>query len=316
MKSAVSGIFNKIPKKQNSPVRGWAQTWSENLGVPLLEDPVPVETLYLDHGANFTGGLNLFGGFNQDLEDRINIMLKCDNIVSLDRGMPDYGAMLKKRKDVKNKDSCDIVSRKCESATTLISSDLETDWLAVGDSHTAAYSRAGSAVVKQDGTTLNNQIKNNFEYIREHVNKRQWKGVTVCLGNIDVRFHIHRLEADVDAMIEAYGDFGKSLDCEVEYDLPWPIEHEDIKIPGSGKYKGEPFYGSREERTEIVNKIRSAMDKYNMNCVSYPSEWSAMEGESYAKQIMESNGSVHLNPVYYRRHNWGVAENSLERFMA
>ena len=65
-----------------------------------------------------------------------------------------------------------------------------------------------------------------------------------------------------------------------------------------------------------VNKIRSAMDKYNMNCVSYPSEWSAMEGESYAKQIMESNGSVHLNPVYYRRHNWGVAENSLERFMA
>jgi len=31
---------------------------------------------------------------------------------------------------------------------------------------------------------------------------------------------------------------------------------------------------------------------------------------------MESNGSVHLNPIYYRRHNWGVAENSLERFMA
>ena len=316
MKSAVSGIFNKIPKKQNSHVRGWAQTWSENLGVPLLEDPVPVETLYLDHGANFTGGLNLFGGFTQELKDRINIMLRCTNIVSLDREMPDYGAMLKKRKDGPDELWCDVLSRKCESATTLISSDLETNWLAVGDSHTAAYSRAGSAVVKQDGTTLNNQINNNFEYIREHVNKRQWKGVTICLGNIDVRFHIHRLGADVDAMIKAYGNFGKSLDCEVEYALPWPIEHEDRKIPGSGKYKGEPFYGSREERTEIVNKIRSAMDKYNMNCVSYPSEWSTMEGESYAKQIMESNGSVHLNPVYYRRHNWGVAENSLERFMA
>jgi hypothetical protein len=40
-----------------------------------------------------------------------------------------------------------------------------------------------------------------------------------------------------------------------------------------------------------------------------------MDGKEYAKKIMESNGSVHLNPNYYRRRNWGVSENSLENFM-
>jgi hypothetical protein len=315
MKSAVSGIFNKIPKKENSHVRGWALTWSENLGVPLLEDPQPVNTLYLDHGANFTGGLNLFGGFTQDLKDRIDIMLRCNEVISLDREMPDYGKMLKKRKDVVDKDWCDTISEKCLKATSLISSDLKTDWLAVGDSHTAAYSRAGSAVIKRDGTTLNNQINSDFDYIKEHVNKRKWKGVTISLGNIDVRFHIHRLGADVGEMIKAYGEFGKSLNCEVEYALPWPIEHEDRKIPGTGKYKGEPFYGTRQERLDIIYQIRSFMDKFNMQYVSCPESWYKMDGKEYAKKIMESNGSVHLNPNYYRRRNWGVSENSLENFM-
>lgn len=315
MKAAVSGIFNKIPKKENSHVRGWAQTWSENLGVPLLEDPKPIETLYLDHGANFTGGLNLFGGFTEDLKNRIDIMLQCKNIISLDHEMPDYGAMLKKRKDVEDKDWCDTVSDKCSEATTLISSDLQTDWLTVGDSHSAAYSPAGSAVVKRDGTTLNSQINSDFEYIREHVVKRDWKGVTISLGNIDVRFHIHRLNADVESMMKAYHEFGKSLNCEVEYALPWPIEHEERRIPGSGMYKKQPFYGNREERSNIVDRIRSAMEKLGMKYVSCPNDWYKMDGEEYAKKIMESNGSVHLNPTYYRRHNWGVSENSLENFM-
>lgn len=315
MKSAVTGIFNKIPKKANSHVRGWAQTWSENLGVPLLETPQPLETMYMDHGANFTGGLNLFGGFTEDLKQRIDIMLKSNRIISLDREMPDYGAMLKKRKDVIDKEWCDKVSSKCAEAKTLVSSDLETDWLAVGDSHTAAYSRAGAAVVKRDGTTLNNQINNDFDYIREHVNKKDWKGVTISLGNIDVRFHIHRVNADVEEMVKAYSEFGKSLERETEYALPWPIEHEERKIPGTGMYKKQPFYGTRQERLEIVYRIRDAMNKFGMKIVSCPEEWYKMDGEQYAKNIMESNGSVHLNPVYYRRHNWGVPENSLERFM-
>ena len=99
----ITGTFNKIPKKKNSHGFGWARTWSENLGVGINHNGDYVEVLYLDHGVNFGGSLNLFSGFNDELEDRINNFLEAKVIYSLDIDMPDYGEMLKKRKDVTDK---------------------------------------------------------------------------------------------------------------------------------------------------------------------------------------------------------------------
>lgn len=310
MKKAVTGIFNKIPRKTNSHGYGWARTWSENLDIPINHDAEIVDVLYMDHGVNFGGSLNLFAGFTEDLKQRIDNMMQSSEIFSLDRPMPEYGEMLKKRKDVHDKKWCDEITSKLMTAKTLISSDLDKDWLAVGDSHTAAYSRIDSSVVKQDGTTLNGQCNSNFSYLKQHIDKRKWKGVTISLGNIDVRHHLCRISADWKPLYDKMFAFGDSLGCNVEYSVPWPIEYEERRLPKTGQYRNQNFWGTREQRAELVNDIYEYMAN-RVNIVRAPQAWYDMNPKQYAESRMEGTSSVHLNPLFYRRMNWGIEQNSV-----
>lgn len=314
MKAAITGTFNKIPRKLSSHGYGWARTWSENLDLPINHQGDVVDELYLDHGVNFGGSLNLFGGFTDDLKQRIDNMMQASKLVSLDIPMPDYGEMLKKRKDVVDKDWCDAVSAKLSTATTLISSDLPFEHLSVGDSHTAAYSPHNSSVIKQDGTTLFGQIKSDFEYIKSHI-KPHHKSLTISLGNIDVRHHICRIDADWRKMYDELFAFGDSLGLEIEYSVPWPIEFEGRRLPKTGYYKDQPFWGTLEQRKHLVNDIRQYM-KARVNVVECPQEWYDMDPERYAKEKMEGTSSVHLNPSCYRRMDWNIQENTLETFFS
>lgn len=315
----ITGTFNKIPRKKNSHGYGWARTWSENLGVGINHEGYQVDVLYLDHGVNFGGSLNLFSGFNEELETRINNFLEAKVVYSLDIDMPDYGAMLKARKDVQDKLWCDKVSRKCATAKTLKSTDIsDMNWLTIGDSHTAAYSKENSMVIKTDGLTLNGQIKTDFEYVTNHIKECNPKGVTMSFGNIDIRHHIIRLSADSMPMLVAWKEYGDMLErngIKVEYSTPWPIEHEERRLPKTGYYKGEPFWGSRSQRIAALKTWIMHMDNLGMNRVEYPEEWILMDGEKYAKEKMESVSSVHLSPEVYRRKNWGINSVQLSDFM-
>lgn len=316
----ITGTFNKIPKKKNSHGYGWARTWSENLDVEINHDANHTELLYLDHGVNFGGSLNLFAGFNDELENRINNFLDANVIYSLDIDMPDYGEMLKKRKDVKDKEWCDKVSAKCLEAITLKSTDLITmKHLTIGDSHTAAIAPKDSMVIKTDGLTLNGQINTNFEYVRKHLEQcENLERVTLSFGNIDIRHHVCRLKVNIENMLRKYHNFGKELEHHgliVEYSTPWPIEHEERKLPKTGYYKDQPFWGTREERINALNQWISTMDKLGMQRVKYPEEWLLLNGERYAKEKMESVSSVHLSPEMYRRKEWGNNHVQLSDFM-
>ena len=312
----IVGTFNKIPKKSNSHSYGWARTWSENLGVSIDHENNVHNKVYLLHGANFGGALNLFGGFTEELKKSIDNLMLAEEIVSLDIPMPDYGALLKNRKDVIDKEWCDRISDKLSNCKTLLSSDLELDWLAIGDSHTAAYSRLNSSVIKRDGTTLNSQVNSSFDYLKSHIKKRSWNGITISLGNIDVRFHINRLSVDWKLMYDKLFSFGDTLGCEVEYCLPWPIEYEERKLPKSGQYKGQNFYSSRSERLDLVMNIYSYMKNKSVNIVTCPMDWYTMDPKKYAESHMEGNQSVHLSPESYRRANWGKKDASLDDFFA
>lgn len=312
----ITGTFNKIPRKKNSHGYGWARTWSENLGVEINHDGDKTDLLYLDHGVNFGGSLNLFSGFNEDLEKRINNFLQANVIYSLDIDMPDYGAMLKKRKDVKDKEWCDKISDKCAQAKPLKSTDLfELPWLTIGDSHTAAYAPHDSMVIKTDGLTLNGQIKTNFEYIKQHLSECNPKGITMSFGNIDIRHHICRLNADIKPMLIEWKKFGDSLGIDVEYSTPWPIETEERRLPKTGYYKDKPFWGTRWQRMDAVTEWITTMDELGMQRVKYPEEWLLLNGERYAKEKMESVSSVHLSPEVYRRKEWGNNHVQLSNFM-
>ena len=298
----ITGTFSKIPRKKNSHGYGWARTWAENLNVGINHDADPVEILYLDHGVNFGGSINLFGGFDDKLKQRVDNFLLADKVYSLDIDMPEYGNMLAKRKDCPDKDWCARVQDKCDGAQTMLSTDLDTDWLTIGDSHTAAFAPEGSMVIKTNGLTLNGMIKNNFQYVRDHMAKcNNLQGITLVFGNIDLRHHICRLGIDYRDMWIELKRFGDSLPVPVEYAVPWPIEFEGRKLPKTGYYKGQPFWGSYYDRSQALAGIIETMDMISMNKIMYPNEWLMMNPEVYAKEKMEGTSSVHISPECYRR---------------
>ena len=73
----------------------------------------------------------------------------------------------------------------------------------------------------------------------------------------------------------------------------------------TGYYKGEPFWGSYNERSEIVSEWISEMKSLGMKLVMPPADWYNINPEKYAKEYMEANSSVHLSPAKYRRKDWG-----------
>jgi len=310
----IVGTFSKIPKKTSSHSYGYARTWSENLDVPIDHTNGKHKDVYLLPGANFGGTINLMGGFTELHKVWIDNLLASETITVLDGPPVDYGAQLKKRKDVTDKGWCDAITEKLSEAKSLVGSDLPHEWLAIGDSHVCAYAPKNSSVVKQDGTTLFGQIKEDFAYIRSHI-KPHHKGVTISLGNIDVRHHLCRVQTDIYKMVDAYSNFGRSLGIEVEYAVPWPIEFEGRKLPKTGYYKGKPFWGDRGERMLAAWNMEGCMKIYGMKLVKAPQAWYDMDEEKFAIDRMEKPQSVHLNPMFYRRMNWGESENTLESFM-
>jgi hypothetical protein len=220
--------------------------------------------------------------------------------------------MLAKRKDVLDKAWCARVQDKCNQAKTLVSTDLDTDWLTIGDSHSAAFAPEGSMVVKTNGLILAGQIKRNFQYVTDHMAKcNNLSGITLVFGNIDIRHHICRLGIDYKDMWIDLKRFGDSLPIPVEYAVPWPIEFEGRKLPKTGWYKGQPFWGELYERQQVLNGIIETIDMISMNKIMYPSDWLDMDPEIYAKEKMENMSSVHISPECYRRKEFGNSYNTL-----
>jgi hypothetical protein len=140
----------------------------------------------------------------------------------------------------------------------------------------------------------------------------------MVFGNIDIRHHICRLNIDPTEMLTKWRNFGLLLEhkgISVEYSTPWPIEHEDRKLPKTGYYKNQPFWGTRDERISALNQWILIMDTLGMKRIKYPDDWFLLNGERYAKEKMENTSSVHLSPEMYRRKNWGNNHVQLSQFM-
>lgn len=270
--------------------------------MPINYDNKSVREIYVDAGVNFGGSLNLFGGYDDKLDKRIRAALEAEIVWSLDIDMPDYAGMLARRKD-SPEDILDPLREWQAKAKTVRSTDLELPWLTIGDSHSAAWAPWNSMVVKENGKTLFGQARDGFPYVREYLEKcPQIEGVTMVFGNIDVRHHLCRVHTEWKDIYREWKRFGDSLGVKVEYSCPWPVEHAGRKLPKTGWYKDHPFWGSQEERADLVIQIRQFMHDEGMLTVSYPKDWLLMEPEEYARERMERPQSVHLSPQFYRRH--------------
>ena len=313
LSNVITNPINNIPKNEKSHVLGWALVWKELLGASIDHKCTPqiisADVVYVEHGANFGGTLNLFGGATKEIFDRINILMACKNIVSLDWDMPDYGAMLKKRigakttcKDI-TESWCDMVSQRISNITSLKHKDLETSGLTLGDSHSISFSSTGDRVYRTDGQTLFGALRKGFD-----TNLGSFGRLTLSHGSIDIRHHLLRHDSsNLRETIREYVTKGNELGDDVWYAAPVPVEFEGRRIPKSGFYKKTPFYGSWKERWDLTNKFIAILyDETKGKLVMPPKEWYTMDPEKYAKTYMEHGSSFHIAPPFYKRNDWGV----------
>ena len=317
--------ISNIPVNKKSHVYGWAKKWSDLLDIKIDHKCDQYhETAYIDHGANFSGTLNLFGGANKDVFDRINRVMTSEKVVSLDHEMPDYGEMFRKRIGAKTtyegitESWCDRLSVKCKWINSLKMEELENayDGITVGDSHTIAYANKGDVIFRNDGKTLHGALNEGLETFMRGVSAKRDKfmsfdtPVTFCFGSIDIRHHICRHGGLSKSMIERYVDQAYSITNNPFIAKPVPVEFVGRRIPKSGFYKGEPFYGSWEDRRDITGEF--IMHLHDLlpeeRIVGPPEEWYRMDPEKYAKTYMELSSSFHIAPTYYRSENWGTNE--------
>lgn len=314
--------ISNIPKLKNSHVLGWSLVWAEQLEAAIDNACSPnianASTVYVEHGVNFGGTLNLFGGATKEIFDRINRVAAHKNVISLDFDMPDWGEQLKKRIGAPTTYSgiteqwCDALSKRLATVQSLKQEDLlgvshKFDGVSVGDSHTPAYSRATDIVLRENGKTLFGTLRRGL--ITEFRGLRPFGEVTFSYGSIDIRHHLLRHEDKLDELLDEYVKQGRAIaseyECSVSYTAPVPVEYEDRRLPKTGYFKGTPFYGSRKDRLDLTYRFIDGLNKRQVNVIQPPEEWYKMDGEKYAKTYMENSSSVHISPQYYRRNDWG-----------
>ena len=314
----ITNPISNIPVNKKSHVYGWAKKWAD-----LLDQQIDHkctldradDIVYIDHGVSFGGTLNLFGGANKDIFDKLEKLMTKENIVSLDRDMPDYGAMFKSRIKAAStyegitEEWCDKLSARCSNISSLKMQDLPIKGITVGDSHTIAFANKGDVIFRDDGKTLYGALKAGLKTMMRGVDATNIP-VTFCFGSIDIRHHLCRHDnVNLEEMIGEYINQAYEITSEPFFAVPVPVEYEGRRIPKTGFYKKTPFYGSWKERKDLTNKFIETLNNYRYHrVISPPKDWYTMDPEKYAKTYMELNSSVHISPEHYRSENWGVNE--------
>lgn len=319
MTTVITNPIANIPVNPKSHSLGWAQCWADRLGADInnkCDDNIHnYEHVAIDHGVNFSGSLNMFGGANEDVFNKINNVMKHAKITSLDHDMPDYGAIFKKRLDATSTYSgiterwCDDVSARIASIPTLRQEEFceELSGITMGDSHTIAFSRRSDHILRNDGATLygalNTGIKNMFRGMEP------FGQITLCFGSIDIRHHVVRNNTNIKKLVAEYVNQGEELRSkycnDIRYAAPVPVEFEGRRIPKSGFYDGTAFYGCAEQRASITEDFINALVDQGVPVVMPPHLWYVMDKEDYATKHMELSSSFHISPAFYRRNNWG-----------
>lgn len=169
--------------------------------------------------------------------------------------------------------------------------------IVIGDSHSLSVWKPGYGLDRTDGRTLHGFLNRTTP---DELNEKYDETVTY-FGNIDLRFHLMRQPDPVQAtkdLINRYLDFSSKLTKNTLVQL-LPIEHESRKLPGTGLYLKQPFFGTRQERMELRDIANTMIAESGMPYLSWPTDWVDEDGMKMF-EYMEPKQSVHLKPKYYQ----------------
>lgn len=330
MNYVASPLYPISDRLETSHRSGWAQYWADWLKAEIITTSRMGElatlsdqdTVYLYHGMEFKGQLNLQAGLSDQLAERLELLNRMMGrgvkVVSLDINLPPYDDLLRARA----KEHDPVWGRagiyqglvKMRGCPTLERPAIKKgDSLVVGDSHALAMLMPRTIILRHDSLTLHGALRIGLlnlvaaAYPGLKLCKGRLSRLTFYFGNIDVRHHLCRHPpAMVLPMVEEYGlqalETAKALGVQrenVEIVEALPVETPDRRIPKSGWYKGTPFFGSWEERAEMREYLNRCLVSLRLPMVKHPSFFYTEDGE-LSEEVMERPQSVHIRPAFYR----------------
>ncbi len=303
-KLGIVGVLSNPAKRDTSHNGGWTyvlkaitEHWGRDVSVMTEKDDWNnCDELLLNEGVNYKEGVyNLFGGVNESLLTRLAKLNEFKGEIFCLGEHIDYVDLCEKR-DIDFKFTKEI---------TYLDPKYLGNKLVYGDSHSISVFKPGLAISRNDGATLHGMLETGLRKLIPS----GLKELTFYAGNIDVRHHLCRYWTEgtssefIKPMIDKLEQ--QLLDLEIDQInlvCLLPIENESRKIPGTGMYKGTPYYGSFAKRSELVSAFNSMIFhicyKNNWTPLSWPCGFKNNEGE-LRFEVMEARQSVHLAPKSY-----------------
>ena len=323
----ITNLLSNITTREGSHKGGWARLLKcqlENLGqvsVKILDNTDKLENfdvIIFDLGAEYSGALNLFGGLDEKVFNRLNELKDFKGrLYSWRNDLPDVSVLNGRRT---NQSTCDAFKQAPETFLQEVKNILDkcqtfqhayrTDGLLIGDSHTPSVWTPDLMIERRDGRTLGGMIEHNT--IKKYVDKFKESGIDikklhVHCSSIDIRHHICRLPGSEEILVRACMNL---IDQISQLNIPnvvinhtMGIEDESRELPKTGYYKGTPFFGSWEQRNkhrQIFNTFFDEVSKeLNWSTLSFPNYFFDESGK-LKFEIMEKPQSVHVSPEHYR----------------
>ena len=290
-----------------------------------ISDHNTYDTLWVYHGNDWSGGLNMFGGVYgfPYVQNTVNFSKFKGKVYSIGIDFPPYHEMVAEKiksakKEIQpewNEVDLHNLERMYDTAETVIYPN-KTNKLVVGDSHSICMYRPGWTVNSIPFKTLNGALNDG---LKSYINIETEGAVEFYFGNIDIRHHVCRLdggwEKNVKDLAERYVTEVKNLSVPGRIYELLPIENESRKIPKSGYYKGEPFYGSWNERNSARKLFNEIIHDSGLG-IQWTNYLINNKGE-LDFEYMEKPKSIHLSREFYPYWN-GIEKiedkNSLEAF--
>ena len=298
MRTGIINLLGNIPTRLNSHNAGWnyciASFMQSEYNIypefinQVEEDLNNFDIICINNGVNYKENkFNFFGGVQQDTIDKLIALSKYNNELICYNEPIDFKHLLK-RKEISIIPNREVVRHYTYRNKMII-----------GDSHSISIYKKGYGILRLDGKTLHGFLKDPYFYL----NFNKLNDIILYFGNIDIRFHLCRQQwtlASTNELVKKYVKFLSTLVNKgkiVKVQGLLPIEDESRKIPGTGLYKGKPFYGSQSEREDLRNRFNYFLERdskehgyiYQEPWLDYPLDFSKME----AKQ------SVHISPENY-----------------
>lgn len=288
MKRAIIGILSKVAVSKSSHSWGMNEIVSRLFEADIIDDTVDwnqYDELIIYHGVNHNPKyFNVFGGMNDEVLFRAKKLNEYrGKIYSLD-GFQFNRFSVKRRIGLyDNYEDLEIIKIP------------ERKNIVIGDSHSI------SVWPNEDYTISCNNAKTLFGFLNQQQDLSNYEHAILYFGNIDVRFHLCRQDDPIQStkdLFNRYCEYASKYNSTLTELLP--IEHESRIIPNQGKYLGENFFGSINERKEVRMIANEIMQNSGIPMITWPKEFVDELG-NLKFSVMERKRSVHLSPYFYLR---------------